>query len=324
MPRNRKVLLNKKVVFLTTSVEEGLPFAPNPLINMIICSALARAQYLHPVCICHYLFESNHLHLILIVDNPDDVAGFMERFKTETAHAINKLLGRKKKTIWCDSYDSPMLLTPETVIQKIVYLYTNPTKDNLEDSIDRYPGLSSWRAFRGGKSSRECPRIRRDELFPLASTNMTLSQYQGLARRLKNKSRSSHTFRVCPDAWMEAFGIEGSEIKQINESIFLQVREKEAEYRELRSAEGGTVIGSTKLMLQPIDTAYTPCREGRKMWVLSTDKDLRKECITWIKSLVDEARRVYGLWKEGDFSCPFPPGLFPPSMPKLANCIPLV
>jgi hypothetical protein len=217
-----------------------------------------------------------------------------------------------------------MLLTPETAIQKIVYLYTNPSKDNLEDSIERYPGLSSWKAFKGGKCSRKCARIRRDEVFPLRSTEMSLAQYQGLARRLRNKSRSTHTFRVFPNAWMSAFGIEDSEVKEVNESILMQVREKEAEYRALRHAEDRTVIGANRLMLQPIDTSYTPHREGRKMWVLSTDKALRKECITWIKSLVEEARRVYGLWKKGDFSCPFPPGLFPPSMPKLAECIPLI
>jgi hypothetical protein len=42
------------------------------------------------------------VHLLLVVKNPDDVGGFIRYFKTESAHMIKRVLGRAKRTIWCE------------------------------------------------------------------------------------------------------------------------------------------------------------------------------------------------------------------------------
>lgn len=319
MPHLPKLLLNKHVVFVTTSVEEGFPFPPNPLINLLLLSSLARAQHHHPVSISHYLFESTHAHFMILVENPEDVVGFMERFKTESSHAVNRLLGKKKHTIWCEGYDSPTVLTLDKAIDKIVYLYTNPSKDNLEDTLDRYPGLSSWGAFRSGKHTKRCAYIRRDELYELRRTDLSLKQFEGLARRLRNKAEIDHVFRLKPDSWMEAFGVHAeAERAQINTEIVRRIGEREAEYRAVRSSP---VVGAKRLMLRPMDTPYIPKRTGRKMWCLSGDIDLRKRFIAAAKALVKEAKRIYQRWRVGDFSRPYPLGLFAPRVPKLANPI---
>ena len=111
--------------------------------------------------ISHFLVEGTHMHLIAVVQNPDDIKGFMERFKTESAHCINRLLGRKKRTVWCEGYDSPLLLTADDVVNTITYIYTNPAKDNLETSIDNYPGLSSWSMFLEHSHIKEWAWIKR-------------------------------------------------------------------------------------------------------------------------------------------------------------------
>lgn len=320
MPRLRKAIFNKSVLFISSSVEEGLPFVPNALVKLLLESALARALYHHPVRICHFIFEVNHLHMIVIVDNPDDVKDFMERFKTESAHAVNRLLGRRKRTIWCEGYDSPTLLTVTDVIDKIAYLYTNPAKDNLEDSIDRYPGISSWRGFIAKRHTKQCPWIKRDELFPLQSTTLTLKQSEGLARRLKTRATESHLFEIHPDAWMGAFNIEDpKEQAEINAAIVRRVGEREEEFRKERQKEGKSVMGRERLALQPMDKPYIPNRHGRKMWCISSDLELRKAFISMLKHLVERAREVYERWRVGDFSAPFPAGLYPPAMRKLVE-----
>src|SRR5688572_30273179 len=112
MPRLMKYHPHGSVVFLTISIEEGILLLPNPLTEAIIKSCLARAQHLHPLRICHFIVEGTHIHLFVVIENPDDLCGFTERFKTESAHMINRLLGRKKRTLWCEGYDSPVVLTP--------------------------------------------------------------------------------------------------------------------------------------------------------------------------------------------------------------------
>ena len=128
MPSPPRLLIPHSVVLITTRMEEGLPLIPAEFIEVIIKGILGRAQKLYPVVACHYIFMNNHLHLILVVTDPDAVAGFMDRLKTELAHAVNRLLGRRKRTVWYDSYDAVPILTLEDCIEKIAYVYTNPQK----------------------------------------------------------------------------------------------------------------------------------------------------------------------------------------------------
>ena len=141
MPRNPKLFLNDMPYFITCSTEEGLPFAANPLIELIIRGILAKAANMYDITICHIELMANHIHLVIVVRNPEHVARFMQYFKRESSHSINRLLGRKKRTIWCDRYDSPVVLDAERLANVITYLYTNPVKDNLVEKVEDYPCL---------------------------------------------------------------------------------------------------------------------------------------------------------------------------------------
>jgi len=95
------------VLFVTFSLEQGLLLLANPLCLAIIKSCLARAQFKHPVTISAFVIEATHVHLILVVNNPEDIPGFIGYFKRESAHMLNRVLGRRKRTVWCEGYDSP-------------------------------------------------------------------------------------------------------------------------------------------------------------------------------------------------------------------------
>ena len=323
MPGLQKVILNKTVVALTSSMEEGLYLPANPLMKAIVEGQLARAQHLHPVRINHYLFESNHFHMLATVDNPGDIKGFMGRVKTETAHAINRLMGRRKRTVWCKGYDSPTVLTVEDVINRIVYIYTNPAKDGLERTIDLYPGLSSFAAWQGGETIKSCAWITRNLLKPLTTHVLSQAQYAGIARSLQEKAKASHTFEVFPDDWMEVFGItEAEHRKKINDEILRRIRAREQMYEMERLEKGYGVVGASRLVAEPRDKPYVPTRrDGRKMWCICQAKDLRKRFIAEARRRVQIAREVYRRWQVGDFSVGYPAGLFPPSMPKRVEAL---
>ena len=110
---NRKLFVHRTVVEVCFRTEEGLPLPATPYIKVIIESVLARAQSLYPVIICHCLVMANHVHMLVVVDDPACVPAFVGYLKGETAHVVNHLRGRKKRTVWCDGFDSPIILDVE-------------------------------------------------------------------------------------------------------------------------------------------------------------------------------------------------------------------
>jgi REP element-mobilizing transposase RayT len=322
MARAMKYHPHRGVFFVTFSVEEGLLFLCNPLCSLIIRGCLARAHYLYRVKVCHILVEASHVHLILVTENPSDLPAFIRHFKTETAHLINRILGRRKRTIWCEGYDSPIVLSPLRALIAIVYLYSNPAKDGLEESIESYPGFSSWKMFQTGAHKKLWSRIPRDVARTLPKDSHSLRAYMAEAKRLESISQEKFEFLLEPNAWMEAFGINDPiEQKRLNVRIYDRLRALEARYKEKRIREGKRVLGRSRLISQVFDLSYRPERSGRKMWCLSEDRRIRLQFIEFFKNLMARARTISRQWKLGDFSHSYPLGLYPPSMPKLAEPI---
>jgi REP element-mobilizing transposase RayT len=309
---------------VTISIEQGLLLPANPLMRIIILSAMARAQHLHPLIICHYLVEPSHIHFMVLMKDPNVVRDFVERFKTETAHYINRMLGRRKRTIWCESYFCAPILTESSARKKISYIYTNPAKDGLEDSIEQYPNLSSWRAYRTGKHSIRVPKLYRTIIPYMPEGFYTEHQYRCEVRKLKKLSTKEHVLRLNPDAWMEAFGITATEDREEENNLALElIQHEESEFRKKRQSEGKTVIGGAALRAAHLETQYlSKNRDGKKMWCICDDIDLRVRYIQWAKAIKQKARDVYERWKVGDFTLPFPPGVFAPTRPMLANMSP--
>lgn len=309
------------VLFITLSLREGLLLLCNPLCEMIIKSCLARAQFLYPVRICGFLIEASHIHLLLVVYNPDDVPAFIRHFKTETSHMLNRLLGRQNRTIWCEGYDSPIVLTFIRALLALVYIYINPAKDNLEESIDKYPGVSSWKMFRKHEHKKLWKRVKRPVFKPLPRDSQNLRGYAKEAERVLATSTSAHEFTLEPNAWLEAFGITSKEEQdKINQRIIDRVALVEERARQKRKREGKHIMGEKRLRNEAFNIAYQASkRSGKKMWCLTEDRPLRIKFISFLKELFDRARAVRARWAVGDYSDPYPMGLYPPSQPKLTE-----
>lgn len=321
MPRLPKIAISNTVIFITTSVEEGLFFTPNPLIRQILLSCLAKAQQLYPIKICHFIVMSTHIHILAVVQNPDDVKDFMKYFKTESAHAINRLLGRKKRTIWCEGYDSPIVLDVDKVIDKIAYIYANPSNDNLVDCIEEFPGLSSWCEFLQKRRDFKAFLIARHDISPISKRENNYEGYSRIAKRLcAGKIRIN--FNIDPNCWLKCFDIsESDELKLVNDRILDAVREKESKNRERRKYESKTILGTTRLMNALIGSQYHPEREGKKTICIGSTKEVRMKFIEFAKALFDEGRRIYEEWKIGNINLRYPWGLYPPSLPKQVNLL---
>ena len=167
MPNPRKLFLANTVVMVTFRTEEGLPLVPVRYINAIVKSALARAYELYSVEVCAVTVEQNHVHLIIRITNPETVPLFIGYIKQETSHALNRLMGRRKKTIWAEGYDSPTILDSTKVLQQIAYVLLNPVKDRLVSDMDEYPGFSSYSMMKENKIVFKTDRIFRDSIHKL-------------------------------------------------------------------------------------------------------------------------------------------------------------
>ena len=322
MPQPPRLLFPKTAVFITTRTEEGLPLIPAAFMNRILESILARAQSLYPVIIAGYKFMNNHLHMLLVVESPDDVVGFMSRIKTESGHAVNHLLGRRRHTVWQEGYDSPPVLTPDDVVSKLIYLYTNAQNANLVSTIDEYPNVNSWKMFTSGVCQKVCKWIQRPMIPKLSKTNLTISEQNEFTENILAKAKKEHILTLNPDAWLSCFKITDPEqIEEYRKKVIDGVREAEKQLIEKRAAENKTVVGVKKLLTQPIDIPYTPKKFGRRMWCICRDRKLRIQFIQQVKILLTEARQVLEKWKLGDTEAKYPLGLFPPSMPRQANLL---
>ena len=315
---NRKLFVHGTVVEVCFRTEEGLPLPATPYIKVIIERNLARAQTLYPVIICHCLVMANHVHMILVVDDPSRVPGFVGYFKGETAHAINHLLGRKKRTIWADGYDSPIILDADKAIDAIEYFYSNPQQANLVERIEDYPHFSTWKAFLVGGEERSVLRIPRNSIPVLPKHSLTLSEQQELAIKLQSEGREECQLVITPDAWMDCFDeLRDRDPEEINQGIIQLIRQKE---EDLIISRIKPVMGAHALRLEPMNKEYEPKKRGKRMLCLSSIKALCVAFISWFRELCADAVPIR---QASDWLHSLPPGLFAPGGVLRANLNPI-
>jgi len=320
MSRQRKLFIHGMLYELGFRTEEGLPFPPIPLIKYAVEGIIARAQALYGVHICSHILMSNHFHLLIVVEDPAAVPQFVAYIKRETAHMVNHLLGRRRKTVWLEGYDSVPILDPEKAIQRFIYTYTNPTKANLEDTIDKYPNSSSWELFLKGGGEEYRYHIPRDSYPVLPEQTLSLADHEQLLADIIENTHSEYSLVIEPDLWLNCF----SETRAADAAVYKQriidgVRTAEDQYRRSRTRP---VLGTHALRLQSIRTPYMSKKWGKKMICLSSLADLRKRFIKWFQYVSKIAEEVSLKWKDGDFTSLFPPGFFLPGGNLSANINP--
>jgi len=286
----------------------------------ILLGIMARAQHLYDVEVCGFIFMGNHFHFLLSVKDPGNVVGFIDRIKTESAHAVNRLLGRRQRTIWHNGYDALPILTVHDAVEKFVYIYTNPQTAGLVSKIGDYPGLSSWELWRSGKTTKAAPWVRRIFLEKLSEPSLSVAEDESLTAKLLKKCKKSHTFRLNYEAWFYCLKVtDPAEKRRLTSKIQERIREEEAQLDRQRK---GTVVGSLLLKEAAINKEFEPKTFSNRQWCICHDVPKRKSFIACVKKLRAEARAVWQEWKNGNYAARYPVGLFPPSLPRNANLIP--
>lgn len=317
----RKYYENGSVLEFCFRLEEGLAFVPNPLINFILEGIIARALELYGIKLCALVWMLNHVHLIVVVENPADVERFCCSLKGESSHMINRLLGRRQKTNWVKGTKSPLyLLTPEAVKKRLAYLYNNPTRADYEATIEKYPGVNSWSAFAEGRAEEEVYKVSRCSIPLLFSAANSISEVNRLVERLKRKEEGVRKLqlRYEPDAWMDSFEeLKGVAPEDINRDIIKVVREKEKKYQAKRKSEGREPVGATRLQRQSMLKAYIPKNYSSTKRVLADTPEQEQSFLQYLNWIFEKGKQVYERWKKGEVSLRMPAGLIAPRLPTL-------
>jgi hypothetical protein len=223
---------------------------------------------------------------------------------------VNKLLGRRRKTLWDRGYDSPILLDLDKARKEIEYTYLNPCEAGLESSVLNYPGLSSWE-YRGlERKVIHTRRIARTNFEKLEEYNLTTSKAE--LKRLLKLPTTKCRLELSPNAWISCYSKE-IEALGVNRQITENIREAETKLARSREKSGAKVLGRAALENQPMDMEYASKKYSKKMICLGSCKQGREEFISWVKQISKEAKDLLAQVCQGVCSLlELPRGLFAP------------
>ena len=328
MCRQRRCIISKQVYEVCFRTAKGLPFVTTLYMAAIINGIVARVQRDLKVHLCHALWMANHCHMIIVTRDARACSAFYGEVQKQLTEAIKRLFGKSHLKLW-EPNDTSVIRygDVESVIERIAYLYANPARAHLVDSISRYPGVSSWSVFENtpntlrAKSKSHYAWLRQPCIKPLPSTACSPAQDRTYTEKLLSTAKVDHPLCYEPNIWMAAFGLEDSDVADINQRILDRLKAFEDEARDSRCQKGFRAKGASKLSSEPLSLAYRPKKHSRRIFIYASNPQIRKEMIQDYRDFCDECSRCYERWRVGDFTTIWPPGAILPAPPQLVNWV---
>jgi hypothetical protein len=270
--------------------------------------------------------------MLAVFKDADQAHRFYGEVQKKLTESLKALLGLPHLRLWEGRPVVARVLDLPSAIHQIAYFYANPARANLVDSIDSYPGCSSWDIFQEAISSHDCklnttierhatwvpyakmPLLPSASLRKLADTDFT---------KQISKLGIPYVLELQPNAWMKCLGVSAPDrIREINKEIAARVIKYEAEHRESRAKAQKGVLGERQLRVQPITRSYVPKdrKHRRRVYVICSDKTARANYIHEMRALRRLTHRYYQESLQG-IEHRWPPGMFKPPLRPLASAI---
>ena len=130
-------------------------------VNDIIGGVVAMGQQRHAVKIHGMVFMSNHFHMVVTGDNPEQIAGFMKYVKSNLTREFN-ILRRRSGTMWHRRYDMEVSDYDErSHVQMLAYVLAHGAKEGLVQRPQMWPGVSSAAEVLDGAGPQQGVWVRR-------------------------------------------------------------------------------------------------------------------------------------------------------------------
>ena len=154
MSRPRRQILSREVYEICMRTKEGLPFVCTKYMKLLIKGIMSRVQRDQKVVLCHYLWMGNHPHMIIVAKDSLAACSFHGEIKKQLTDSIKRLIGVKHLNLWKKNGTSVIRYGDiDSVKKQIAYLYANASRANLVESIEEYPGVSSFNMYMSAGSS---------------------------------------------------------------------------------------------------------------------------------------------------------------------------
>jgi len=275
---------------------------PGRRLNELLLGVLGRAQRLYAVELYGAAFLSNHFHLLVRVETPGQLSGFMQYFKGNLAKEAGRLYGWRER-FWGRRY-RPIQVSDEEAAQvaRLRYILCQACKDGLVSSPFEWPGVSCARALISG--------------MPLTGlwydrTRQFYARRRGEGANDSNFASTEIVIFLPLPCWSH---LSAEEYQAAMRQI---VREIEKETAEAHAASGTTPLGATEILRQaPHQRPSRSCRTPAPSFHAASRA--ARGSLAKAYALVYAAyREASDKLRRGLGPVEFPPGCFPPRLPLL-------
>jgi REP element-mobilizing transposase RayT len=256
---------------------------PDAATNNAFTYALAEAAQRHDISIILPQMMSNHHHTAAYDAHGNHVE-FRQRFHRNLAASQNALRGRWEN-LWAAEEPSVVeIVTAEDLLDKLVYIATNPVKDGLVEKVHQWPGPNFVHALLSGRPVKAWrPRhfFRPDGPMPV-----DIELELGLPEHFEGKA-------------------------QFLAELRRRISEVEAQFARERQLTGRRVVGRRRILRQSWRDSPASLEPRRKLRprVAARDPAVRISLLRRNQEWHAEYRSTRQLWLAG-FDVPFPYGTY--------------
>jgi hypothetical protein len=289
------------VEITNTTFQNRFLTRPSKRLNDIFLGVLGLAQVKHAMPICGVVVLSTHFHLLLVPNDAEHLANFMEFLNGNLSKEIGRLHGWKGK-LWHDRYHLVPVSDEEGAqIRRLRYLLAAGVKEFLVDRVAQWPGVHSAKALIEGTS-------------PLGHWYDRTKEYAARQRGEKNldpekyASEQRVVFSPLPcwkhlpeETWRRRVGELGADIDQEGTSE--------------RQRTGRTSLGVKRILgMKPTRRPGKVKKSPRPQYHAVTALAFKR----WreaLSAVLQAFREASSRLREGDLRVIFPEGTFPPALP---------
>ena len=301
MRKLRYVPQSRTLVSITNRTIQGrYLLRPGPSFNDLFRGILGRTQRRHEMAIAAVTVLSSHFHLLLVVDDAQEVAGFMRDLQSKMAKEVNRLTGWKGP-VFERRYEMTVVTGEEPAqVERLKYVLANGVKENLVERVSQWPGVHSAEALIHG-TPLEGHWFDRTREYAARNLGEELSRDEYVFAESVVLSPIPCWAHLPADRYRER-------IKNL-------VEEVEAEAALARQQSGARGLGAKAILAQDPQTRPTSIARSPAPLVHAATKAARKMFYEIYAEFVSAFRAASEALRQGRRDAPFPAGSFPPALP---------
>jgi REP element-mobilizing transposase RayT len=272
---------------------------PSPLLNEIILGILARAQRMYPVGICAFSFVSNHYHLLLRVDDAQQLSKFMAYVNGNLAREAGRL-HRWKDKFWARRYQGIVVSQEEAAqVERLKYVLAHGCKEGLVERLVDWPGAHCVRPLLG----------------ETLVEGTWFSRTQEYAARCRGEDFHARQYATPESFVLEPLPCWSHLSVEKQRSLAAELVEHiEAEAAAERERTGLPALGPAAILAQhPHDSPARP-KKSPAPRIHAASRAARHEFYEAYGLFVAAFREAAERLRAGDLGARFPPGSFPPAL----------